>query len=173
MGCSTLLQEGYAQLFLDSLCPDKTLILNMAELTNNGLGQWFRGAVHQRHSPSRTVCHPWQRADWGQVTLQEQQLCLVPATKGRRNDQRCSKVMGREREGPSQVPQAASAICISAVPSLQQGLLVFCASQRSCSIATPGSQTNTGACFTVLIYTLLTHELQNSSSLISAIPRSF
>lgn len=41
-GCSALFQEVYVQLFLDSLCPDKTFILNTAELTTALLGQWFR-----------------------------------------------------------------------------------------------------------------------------------
>lgn len=63
-------------------------------------------------------------ANWGQVTLQEPSD--ENSNKGVEEPSALFKVMGRKREGPSQVPHAASAICISAAPSLQQGLLLFC-----------------------------------------------
>lgn len=70
-----------------------------------------------------TASHPWQ-TDWGQVTLQEPSD--ENSNKGVEKSSSLFKVMGRRREGPSQVPRAASAFCISAAPSLQQGLLVLC-----------------------------------------------
>lgn len=60
-GCSALFQKVYIQLFLDSLCPDKTLIQNMAESTNTLLGQWFRytgAAVQQDQQYCCVTCLP-------------------------------------------------------------------------------------------------------------------
>lgn len=50
-----LFQEVYVQLFLDSLCPDKTLILNMVKLTNTLLGQHLHVPIREGHSAVRSA----------------------------------------------------------------------------------------------------------------------
>lgn len=126
-GCFALFQKGYAQLFLHSLCPGKTLIINKAEITNNGLGRRFRGTVqpdHQRHLPPGCYCV----ASLANSRLGTSGITGAAApsrsrgpsdensNKGAEKSSALFKVMGRKREGPSQVPHAASVICISAVP---------------------------------------------------------
>lgn len=94
--------KEYAQLVLDSLCPDKTLILNMAELRNNGLDQWFRSTAqphHQRHSPSEmSLCRILAKQTGDKWHYRSLQMRI--ATKGWRNHQRCSRWWGGSVKGP-------------------------------------------------------------------------
>lgn len=75
-GFSALFQEVYVQLFFDSLCPDKTFILNTAELTSTLLGQWFRytGDTVQQDQQHRCATCSSKARVLSCVTLPKQQI---------------------------------------------------------------------------------------------------
>lgn len=95
------------------------------------------------------------------------------ATKGWRNHHHCSRWWGGGVKGPHR--------CLGQPQRSALAQLPLCSKDFWCSALTtlliqphPCSQTNTAACFTILIYTLLTHVLYSPSSLISAVfPRGF